>query len=95
MCGVEIMTIAISIKVNDGVVLAADSASTMYGKDAQGNTGIFNVYDNANKVANLHKDIPVGIITWGTGSIVVSTEKIMALRISLPNLKNSFIMTFI
>lgn len=69
MCGVEIMTIAISIKVNDGVVLAADSASTMYGKDAQGNTGIFNVYDNANKVANLHKDIPVGIITWGTGSI--------------------------
>ncbi len=63
------MTIAISIKVNDGVVLAADSASTMYGTDAQGNTGIINVYENANKVANLHKNIPVGIITWGVGSV--------------------------
>ena len=69
MCGDEIMTIAISIKVNDGIVLAADSASTMYRKDEQGNSGIINVYDNANKVANLHKDIPVGIITWGAGSI--------------------------
>lgn len=63
------MTIAISIKVNDGVVLATDSASTMYRKDEQGNSGIINVYDNANKVANLHKNIPVGIITWGAGSI--------------------------
>ena len=67
--GGKIMTIAISIKVNDGVVLAADSASTMYGTDSQGKSGIINVYENANKVANLHKNIPVGIITWGVGSI--------------------------
>jgi 20S proteasome alpha/beta subunit len=29
------MTIAISIRVNDGVVLAADSAATLYGQDSR------------------------------------------------------------
>ncbi|BFK81335.1 hypothetical protein I3900191A7_14800 [Clostridium baratii] len=63
------MTIAISIKVNDGVVLATDSASTMMAQDMQGNIGVINIYDNANKLLNIHKDLPVGIITWGAGSI--------------------------
>lgn len=27
------------------------------------------MYDNANKLFNLHKELPVGIITWGSGSI--------------------------
>lgn len=63
------MTIAISVKVNDGVVLAADSASTMVGKDPSGKTVVMNIYENANKVFNLHKEIPVGCITWGAGSI--------------------------
>jgi hypothetical protein len=63
------VTIAISLKVNDGVVLAADSASTLMNIDAAGNRSIVNVYDNANKVINLHKRCPIGAITWGTGSI--------------------------
>ena len=58
------MTIAISIKVNDGVVLASDSASTLMSED-----GVINVYENANKVANLYKSLPIGIMTWGAGSI--------------------------
>lgn len=58
------MTIAISIKVNDGVVLASDSASTLTSEG-----GIINVYENANKVANLYKSLPIGIMTWGAGSI--------------------------
>ncbi|MFB5761016.1 hypothetical protein [Paenibacillus medicaginis] len=67
------MTIAISIKVNDGIVLAADSASSMIIKNNDGSSGVINVYENGNKVANLHKDIPVGIITWGAGSIGVAS----------------------
>ena len=58
------MTIAISIKVNDGLVMAADSASTIVSAES-----IVNVYDNTNKVFNLHKQLPVGAITWGSGSI--------------------------
>jgi hypothetical protein len=58
------MTIAICIKVNDGIVLATDSASTLSDKN-----GVIKVYENADKLANLYKGLPIGIITWGAGSI--------------------------
>jgi len=61
---IDKMTIAISIKVNDGVVLAADSASTLFGAG-----GVQNVYNTANKVFNLYKGLPIGSITWGSGGI--------------------------
>ncbi|OPH47723.1 hypothetical protein BC351_11085 [Paenibacillus ferrarius] len=67
------MTIAISLKVNDGLVLAADSASSILIRDNQGHSGVINVYDNANKVFNIHKELPIGAITWGCGSIGVSS----------------------
>lgn len=63
------MTIAVSLKVNDGLVLAADGASTIIGQDAEGHTVVGNVYNSANKVFNLKKGLPVGAITWGAGSI--------------------------
>ena len=65
------MTIAISIKINDGLVLAADSASTLLGINpaASGTVGVFNIYNNANKVFNLRKGLPIGAVTWGAGSI--------------------------
>jgi hypothetical protein len=63
------MTIAISLKVNDGLVLAADSASTLIGRNPDGTSSVVNVYNNANKIFNLYKGLPVGAITWGSGSI--------------------------
>ncbi len=63
------MTIAISIKVNDGVVIASDSATTMVAKDPEGNIGIMNIYQNADKIFNIRKKTPIGAITWGSGSI--------------------------
>lgn len=63
------MTIAISMKVNDGIVLAADSATTMIGRGATGEPAVINVYNNANKIFNLYKGLPIGAITWGAGSI--------------------------
>jgi len=66
------MTIAISVKVHDGVVLAADSATTLFSP----NGGISHVYNNANKILNLYKSsekkmdgLPIGIITYGLGGI--------------------------
>ncbi|MGC1617633.1 MAG: hypothetical protein WA765_04005 [Candidatus Acidiferrum sp.] len=62
------MTIALSVKINDGVVLAADSASTVMGATPQG-LSVINVYDNANKAFNLLKGYPIGAVTWGAGGI--------------------------
>ena len=63
------MTIAITLKVNDGVVLAADSATTFTTPGGSAGLNVVNVYNNANKVFNLHKGLPVGAITWGLGNI--------------------------
>jgi len=62
------VTIAISLKVNDGVVLAADSASTLV-IQGQGAPQVVNVYNNANKIFNLVKGLPIGVVTYGAGSI--------------------------
>ncbi|AOH53364.1 hypothetical protein ABE28_003290 [Peribacillus muralis] len=61
------MTIALSIKINDGIVLAADSATTI--TEYHNGQELKRVYNNANKVLQLHKEIPAGLITWGNGSI--------------------------
>lgn len=64
------VTIALSVKINDGVVLATDSASTVIGLNAQGGgQGVVNVYNNANKAFNLLKGSPIGAVTWGAGAI--------------------------
>lgn len=80
------MTIAISLKVNDGVVLAADSASTLIAQEPTGTVAVFNVYNNANKIFNLVKGLPIGAITWGAGNIGTSSTstliKDLRLRLS-------------
>lgn len=58
------MTLAVAVKVFDGVVLAADSATTF---NLTG--GSHQVYNNANKVFQLHREKPIGLITWGLGQI--------------------------
>jgi len=63
------VSVALSLKVNDGVVLASDSAATLVAANQQGNTGVANVYNNANKICNLRKGFPVGAITWGSAGI--------------------------
>jgi hypothetical protein len=69
------MSIAVAISVHDGVVLAADSASTLAAGFIGGLPGAgpqpvaMNVYNNANKIANLYKGKPIGCVAYGSGSI--------------------------
>jgi hypothetical protein len=63
------VTIAISIKINDGLVLATDSASTLIGQAPDGRLHVLSVYNHANKLFNLRKGFPIGAMTWGAGSI--------------------------
>ena len=58
------MTIAVAVKVGDGVVLGSDSASTLAGPD-----GVINVYFNAEKIVNLVKGLPLGMIAYGLGGL--------------------------
>lgn len=63
------MTIAVTIKVHDGIVVASDSATTMKRQLNNGGEEIVNVYDNANKIFNLGKGLPIGAVTAGVGAI--------------------------
>jgi hypothetical protein len=69
------LSVAILIGVHDGLVLAADSASTLtvfppQGQPPQlGMMSPVNVYENANKIFNLIKGMPIGCATFGSGSI--------------------------
>lgn len=59
------MTIAICLKVGDGVVMGTDSASSLIGD----NDRYFNVYNTAEKTFNLVKGLPVGMMTFGLGAL--------------------------
>jgi len=54
------MTIIVSVKINDGVVMAADSALTFQSGQ---------VYHHANKIVNLRKGLPIGVMSTGYGGI--------------------------
>ena len=63
------MSISVVVKVNDGVVLATDSASSLMISDDQGHLNVANVYNNADKVFNLAKGYPIAMCSWGNGGI--------------------------
>jgi hypothetical protein len=58
------MTIAIVLKIGDGLVFGADSASTL----SNGATFV-NSYFNAEKVFNVVKGLPLGAVTAGLGGL--------------------------
>lgn len=72
------MTVALTLKVNDGLVLAADSAGTIMSPAPGGGNSVVNVYNNANKVFNLRKGLPIGLATWGLGSISETSIETLA-----------------
>ena len=53
-------TILVSIKINNGVVMAADSASSFA-------SGM--VYQHADKIVNLRQGLPIGAMVTGAGGI--------------------------
>lgn len=63
------MTIAVVVRVNDGIVLASDSATTLARSGPNGDADVVNIYNNANKTFNLYKGLPLAAMTWGQGNI--------------------------
>lgn len=78
MGGLSVLTIAVTVKVHDGIVFASDSATTLVGRDENGREEVMNVYNNANKIFNLHKSLPIGAITFDAGAIGQSSIATLA-----------------
>ena len=62
------MSIVVSVKVYDGIVLGAYSQAQILGKDAQGNVGVIKTYSNARKLFQLGK-FPMGVVVYGAANI--------------------------
>jgi hypothetical protein len=66
------MTVCVGVAVNDCLVFAADSASSIVQTqevDGQQQSRILNVYQNGDKVYNLFKGLPIAAMTCGMGNI--------------------------
>lgn len=62
------MTVCVALKVHDCIVFAADSASTLTATQ-NGKQTVLNVYNNADKVFNLRRDLGLVAMTCGMGHI--------------------------
>ena len=64
------LSVAICINVNDGLVLASDSAASVIVPAGDGEQqGVVNIYNNAEKICNLWRGKPIGMVAVGAGSI--------------------------
>ena len=63
------MTVCVALKVQDCIVFAADSATSLSVSKDDGSQEVVNVYKNGVKVFNLHKDLPIVAMTCGAGNI--------------------------
>ena len=66
------MTICVSVKVSEGLVLAADSTAAIEGSLGDGPRGVLKTYDHMRKLSRV-KDYPIGTMTWGTAHIGART----------------------
>lgn len=67
------MTIIVSVKINDGIVMAADSASSFGPVTLPDGKQLQQTYQHANKIVNLRKDLPIGAMVTGSGNIGVES----------------------
>jgi hypothetical protein len=72
------MTVCVAVQVNDCIVFAADSASSLIGVGSAGQTEVTNVYDHGKKVFCLHKGLPIVAMTCGMGSLAGSSIEVIA-----------------
>jgi hypothetical protein len=73
------MTICVAVKVGEGLVLAADSASTLLNVSG----GIVQIFEHARKLSQI-KDYPIGALTWGQGSIGARNIESLVLEFANP-----------
>jgi hypothetical protein len=72
-----LMSVVIVVKVSEGLVLAADSAASLYVQTRQPDgsvaEGILQTFKNAKKLLQIGSDLPIGVLTWGQAFIGLRT----------------------
>jgi hypothetical protein len=84
------MTVVVAVKVNDGLVLAADSAVAVHGGPTGQPPGILKTYDYGRKLSHI-KDYPIGTLSWGVSLLGSRTIEslINEYEFSLPPAKDA------
>lgn len=62
------MTICVSVKTQDGIVLGTDSMTTVVQASPDGQTIVAKTYSNARKLVQIG-NLPVGVFTYGLGNL--------------------------
>lgn len=65
------MSTVVAVKVPEGLVLAADSASTLHVADGS-QVGVATIFNTARKLIGL-RDYPIGVARWGAGNMGART----------------------
>lgn len=66
------MSIIVSVKVRDGIVLGSDGMTQIYAKGSGGTVGVAQTYSNARKLFRVANG-KVGVMTYGAGNIARRT----------------------
>lgn len=67
------MTVAVFVKVYEGLVLATDSATSLGLPNGQ-----HQIYNSANKIFHLHRGLPLAAMTWGLGNVGAASISTLA-----------------
>ena len=76
------MTIAAAYLVSEGVVLGADSSTTISVRHPEGKGGILQVLSHAQKIFEVGKNSRLGVCTWGAGTIGEISHRSLIARLS-------------
>lgn len=75
------MTITVSVKVRDGIVLGTDSMTQILVPDEEGNVGVAKTYSHARKLFQI-ATMPIGVMAYGAGNIAERTPESLVLEYS-------------
>lgn len=76
------MTIAAAYLVSEGVVLGADSTTTVFAKNPEGGTGVAQLLNHAQKVFEVGSESRIGLCTWGASTLGNISHRTIAARLA-------------
>src|SRR4030067_1223834 len=77
-----VLTIAAAYLVSDGVVFGSDSSTTVSIRMPDGQAGVLQVLNNAQKIYEVGENSRLGVCTWGIGNLGDISHRTIIARLS-------------